>query len=296
VVTTTVLGDIVGRIVGDAGTVEVLMQPGQDPHGFAVSARQAQALRRADLVVANGLQLEESLLDVIEAAEGDGVAVLRVAEQLDPIAFGDGDGDEAAEGEHPDDDQAGEDVGDHDHEGGDPHVWYDPVRMAEGAALIADRLAAVDDTLGDEDWAVRGAMVADAILAAHEQVVAILDAVADPCRILVTSHDSFGYFAARYDFEVIATVIPGTSSQAEPSAQGYAELIRTIESSQVPAIFAETIRSTRLAETLAAEIGRHVEVVTLFTDSLGEPGSGADSYTGMLTTNAQRIADALAPC
>lgn len=299
VVTTTILGDLVADLVGGDGEVEVLMQPGQDPHGFSPSARQAASLRDADLVVANGLQLEEALLDVLDAAESDGARVLRVAEQLDPEAFapaGTGEDDHAPDDEHDDGDDHADEGDDHAHSGPDPHVWYDPVRMADGALVLAEELAAVDDRLDDEAWARRGEELADRILAAHEEVESVLDAVPDRCRTLVTTHDSFAYFAARYDFEVVGTVVPGTSTQVDPNARDFAALADTLREVGVPAIFAESIQPARLAEALAGEVGDDVQVVALFTDSLGEPGSGADTYTGMLRTNAERIAEALADC
>lgn len=286
VATTTILGDIVRRVAQSDAQVQVLMPPGQDPHGFAPSARQAAQLRDADLVVANGLQLEESLLDTIEAAEEEGVEVLRVADQLDPLAFEE-DAEEHAE-------HAGE--GEHDHGPEDPHVWHDPVRMADGARLVAEHLAEVDDTLSDDAWASRGEAVAEEILAAHAEVEQVLAEVPEECRLLVTNHDSLGYLAARYDLEVIGTVVPGTSTQAEPSAREFADLAELLRETAVPAIFAENVQSTGLADSLAAEVGREVEVVELFTDSLGEPGSGAETYTDLLVTNARRIADALASC
>lgn len=315
VVTTTILGEIVQQVVDDRGSVEVLLQPGQDPHGFSPSAQQAQALRAADLVVANGLQLEESLLDTLEAAEADGAAVLRVAEQLDPLpATGDphsehAHGDDAHADDAPLDDAQGHEAGD-DHaeetasdEGDapdestnfDPHVWLDPVRMADGAEAIAERLAEVD-TGSAVNWAARGDAVASDILAAHETVEATLADVPARCRELVTNHDALAYFADRYGFEVIGTVVPGTTSQVDPSAEEFAALAETLRSNPVPAIFAETTQPVRLAEALAGDVGRDLDVVPLYTGSLGEPGSGADTYNGMLTTNAELIADALATC
>lgn len=290
VVTTTVLGEIVAGIVGGDGQVEVLMEPGQDPHGFALSARQAASLREADLVIANGLGLEASVVDAFDAVEQDGTPVLRVAEQLDPLPYAGDHGDEQTD--HGDQhDEHGD-----DHAGADPHVWYDPVRMARAAEVIASRLAEVDASLPDETWQERGRQAADALRAADGEVRSILSAVPERCRVMVTNHDSFGYFAARYQFTIIATIVPGTAGQAEPSAREFAELVTTVRDSGMPAIFAETSQSSRLAETLASEVGRDVQVVTLFTDSLGPEGSGAETYVGMMTTNARRIADALERC
>ncbi|HKJ57355.1 MAG TPA: zinc ABC transporter substrate-binding protein, partial [Nitriliruptoraceae bacterium] len=142
VATTSILGDVVRNIVGEDAAVEVIMGPGVDPHGFAPSAAQAQSIREADLVVANGLQLEESLQDAMESAEQDGANVFRVAEGLDPVAFAaraghddhdDHDNQDAEDDAH--DDEAEDDAHDDDHGQLDPHVWLDPQRMADGATL-----------------------------------------------------------------------------------------------------------------------------------------------------------------
>lgn len=299
VATTSILGELVTDLVGDEARVEVLIAPGQDPHGFAPSARQAQAMRESALVVANGLQLEEGLLDVLAAVEDDGVPVVRLADRLDPIPpagaaedhdhaehdHGDAQGDHTEEGDHEG----------HDHGALDPHVWFDPVRMADGARLLAERLA--DAGIGpDVDWAARGAAVAEDLMALHDEVAEVLAPVPDACRRLVTNHDSLGYLASRYDFEVVGSVAPGTSSQADPSAREFAALAGLVRETGVPAVFVEVGESRRLAEALAEEVDREVEVVELYTGGLGAPGSGAEDYAGMLTTDARRIADALADC
>jgi zinc/manganese transport system substrate-binding protein len=290
VVTTTILGDVVAELVGDAGAVEVLMRPGQDPHAFQPSAQQAQQVRSADLVVANGLDLEEPLLDLLAAAEADGVVVLRVGEYVDPLAVGeDADEHEAHTDDHADDDHADDDDG-HDHGPEDPHFWQDPVRMATAVEVIADQLATLT---GDDDWGGRGADKAADLRALDEEIAGLLADITSERRVLVTSHDNLAYFAARYDFEIVGTVLPGTSTQAAASAAGFADLAELIRERDVPVIFAETTRATDLAEALAEEVGRDVAVVTLYTDALGAPGSGAETYAGMLRTNAARIADAL---
>ena len=279
VVTTTILGDVVADLVGDAGTVEVLMRPGQDPHAFQPSAQQAQQLRSADLVVANGLDLEEPLLDLLAAVEADGVAVLRVGEHVDPLLVGEDADDHDG---HADDD--------HGHGPEDPHFWQDPLRMATAVEVLAEHLAEV---AGSDAWHERGATLAAELRAVHAEIAGRLADIPADRRVLVTSHDNLAYFAARYDLEVVGTVIPGTSTQAAASAAGFAELAGLVRDLGVPAIFAETTRATDLAEALAEEVGRDVGVVTLYTDALGAPGSGADTYVGMLRTNAARIADAL---
>jgi zinc/manganese transport system substrate-binding protein len=243
VATTTIIGDVVANVVGDDAAVVVLTPVGADPHDFQPSSAQVAAINEADLVVANGLFLEEGLKDVLDAAASDGVKVFELAPELDPIPFG-GDGD-------PDSD--------------DPHVWLDPVRMADAAGLIAAELTAIDDTV---DWTTRAGTYAAELLALDDESEEMFAAIPDDARLLVTNHDALGYFAARYGFDVVGTVIPGGTTLADQSSEA-------------------------LAEAVAAELGDEVEVVSLYTGSLGEPGSGAGTLIDMLRTNAERVAAAL---
>jgi zinc/manganese transport system substrate-binding protein len=114
-------------------------------------------------------------------------------------------------------------------------------------------------------------------------------------RKLVTSHDSFGYFGRAYGFEIIGTLIPGLSTMAEPSASDLAALITEMREEGVCAIFVETIASDRLGQVVAGELSgcANVQVATLYTGALGEPGSGADSYIGMMRANVDTIVSAL---
>lgn len=271
VASTSILGDLARQVVGDTGTVDVLMDIGVDPHDFAASPKQAATLVEADLVVVNGLGLEEGLDDLLTAVEGDGANLVRIGPDVNPISL--------AGGTDP-----------------DPHVWMDPVRMADAVVLIAAELdAAVPDATAEERQ-IRQAN-ADAyraaLLAAHQRMEEILRDIPAAARTLVTNHDALGYFAERFGFEVIGVVIPGGSTLAEPSAADLAAVVRTIEEAGVPAIFAETIEPTTLADAIAAELGNRVQVVELYTGSLGGPGSGAETLVDMLVLVAERIAGAL---
>lgn len=314
VATTSVLGDIVSSIVGEAAEVEVLMGPGVDPHHFEASAAQAQLLRDADLVVANGLDLEVQLTGALESAEEDGAEVFYLAEHLDPIRWGEDDhghdhGDDDDGHAHDDDDQAhgdeddghGHDDGDghahdddHDHDHGpyDPHVWFDPVRTADGVRALGDRLLEVGGDAG-ADWQERAEEYADELIALDDEIASILDGVPEDRRNLVTNHEALGYLADRYGFEVIGTVIPDVTTLGEPGARDLRDLADLIDERDVPAIFAETTAPTRLAEAIAEEADRDVQVVVLHTESLGDEGSGAETYPQMLRTAAERIAEAL---
>ena len=263
VATTSILGDIATGVVGDEGVVEVLMPIGVDAHDFSPSSQQASMLARADLVVANGLGLEAGLEDVLMSVATDGVRVLEVAPLVQPIEFRDG--------------------------GPDPHFWMDPARVGEAALAVASAL----DEHRPGGWQERADSYAAGMAATDGEIEELLSAVPEEGREMVTNHEAFGYFADRYGFEIIGVVIPGGSTLADPSSAELADLVEVIEQSGTGAIFAETTQPTSLAEAVAAELGGEVEVVELFTESLGEPGSGAETLHEMLVINAGRISEAL---
>jgi zinc/manganese transport system substrate-binding protein len=120
-----------------------------------------------------------------------------------------------------------------------------------------------------------------------------LDTIPPAQRQLVTNHHVFGYFADRFDFEVVGTVLPGGTTLASPSASDLVELVDVLRRTGVPAIFADSSQPARLAEVLATEADVDIEVISLHTESLGPPGSGAETYLDMLDTNTDRIVDAL---
>jgi zinc/manganese transport system substrate-binding protein len=170
--------------------------------------------------------------------------------------------------------------------------------MADGVSLIAAEIAAVDTNLDTDEWDARADTYVAELMEVHADMEAMFATIADDDRVLVTNHDALGYLAVRYDFEVLGTVIPGSSTQAEADPRGFSELIATVEDAGVTTVFAENTDSTVLAEQLASEvIGRgdlEVEVVRIYTDALGEEGSGAETYLDLLRTTAQLITDALA--
>ena len=260
VVTTSILGDVVRNLVGDAVDGEVVMPPGSDPHHFAPSARQAASMRDADVLVVNGRGFEAALVDTIDAAAHDGAVLITAADGIGPEP--------------------------------DPHFFTDPVLMRAAAEHIADELAAQVDGLDTAAYRTRVDTYLTALDDLDRDVVGILAAVPAERRTLVTNHEVFASFADRYDFEVLGTVIPAASTLAEPSAARLRQLADDIARTGVPAIFAETSAPTRLAKALAAE-GAGVEVVELYSESLGAAGSDGATYLAMVRTNAERIAAAL---
>ncbi len=281
VVTTEVLGAVVAELVGDAGEVTVLMPGGANPHTFAPSARDAERISRADVVVSNGLDLEEGLLSVLEAAQSEGVTWFQAADhmavrdlEVEPEA-------EDAGQDHQDAGQDDEDAG-HEHEAADPHFWTDPLLMRDVVAALEPVLAEAGlDVAGNAQALMAGLETLDA------EVAEILAVVPQEARRLVTGHRSMGYFAERYGFELIGTVIPSLSTGGEPSARELAQLIADIREQGVPAIFVEVGTPQSVAQAVADDSG--TRLVALSTSELPDDGS----YGSFMRDIATTVADAL---
>ena len=301
--TTSIWADIVANVACD-GQAEVitLIPPGGDPHAFQPSLQDRGRMESAVMIVANGLDLEEGLGDTLEAVEEAGTSVFHMAEHIETIGFAPGmelehhDEEEEEEGEHHDDEEEeeGEDHGEeeegHGHSGEDPHVWFDPIRVADALAPLSEALA----TQGGLDSGSLSACVTKyrgELSALDDEIAGILAPLPHEQRLMLTNHDALGYFANRYDFELVGTVIPGGSSVGEANPAELQELIGLIDQTGVPAIFAESSHSSDDAEALARQAG--VDVVVLDTGSLGPSGSGSDTYLGFMRSNAKKIADAL---
>ena len=186
----------------------------------------------------------------------------------------------------------GEEEGEHDPHGHgtyDPHFWFDPLRVQVAVDAIAARLAELDPERGDDYRAAASAYKSE-LDELHGWTSEQVEALPEERRLLLTSHDSLGYFASLYDFDVVGVIL-STTTEATPSASDLAELAHEIEESGVPAVFGETTVSERLAAALADESG--ASLVRLYSGSLGVEGSGAESYIAMVRTNVTRIVDAL---
>ncbi|MFP4513553.1 MAG: metal ABC transporter substrate-binding protein, partial [Acidimicrobiales bacterium] len=201
----------------------------------------------------------------------------------------DGGDDHDDSDDHEDDHDGGDD---HDHGAMDPHFWHDPIRMADAVPGMAEAIGDATE-LDAADLQERSDELVAELVAVDDEVATILSAVASERRVLVTNHDTLGYLAARYDFEVIGVIVQGGDTLASASPGDLGELVHQIEEHRVPAVFAENVLAPTLSEALADEAAGEVEVVSLYTDSLGNDGSGAETYTGLLLTNAGLIAEAL---
>ena len=262
-VTTNVLGDVVTEVVGDTADVMVLMPAGADPHSFEVSAKEAARLRTADLVVENGLGLEEGVARHVAAAASDGVPVFTAGDHVDALEW-------TTE----------------DDSGPDPHLWTDPERMVDVVeALDADLRDAGIDPTGTDGYL-------DELASLDDEMTRAFAGIPEDRRALVTNHHVFGYLADRYDFRVVGAVIPSGTTLASPSAADLRDLASAIDEAGVPTIFADLSQPARLAEVLAEEVDVHVEIRSLATESLTADGE-ASTYLGMMRSNTDAIVDGL---
>lgn len=254
------------EVAGDKIELTGIIPAGADSHEFEPTAGHLTAIEGADLILRNGLGLDDWLDDTLSA--GNDAEVVTVTEGIAPRRV----------------EEDGEEVE-------DAHVWHDP---ANDKLMIDNIAAALSDVDPDSQstYEANATSYKQKLEDTKEQVQAIIDEIPPADRKLVTNHDAFGYFANAFGLEIVGAVIPSVSTDVEPSAQETAELLDTIERENVKAIFAESSVNASLARTLAEDADIMI-VDDLYGDSLGEPGSGADTVDGMLLANARKIADAL---
>lgn len=297
VATTAQIGALVHEIAGDRVTLTVLMPPGVDPHDYEMTPADMRVVGDADLILKNGIGLDDFLDSNIEAAGGSAEIAI-VTEGIDLVEGGHSHGHDEDDDHghaHDDDDDHGHAYDDdghgHDHGEYDAHVWHNPANAMIMVDNIVDALSSADpDNAGD--YRENGDAYKVVLEETDAEIREMLAEIPEENRKLVTTHDAFGYFIQAYDFEFIGAVIPAVSTGSEPSARDIADLSDLIREENVRAIFAEETVDPRIAEQLASDTG--VEIVYgLHSDSLGEPGSGEDTIHGMLLANAVKISEAL---
>ncbi|WP_433677114.1 zinc ABC transporter substrate-binding protein AztC [Microbacterium gorillae] len=271
VVTTNILGDVVRNLVQDEAEVVVLMKPNADPHSFEISAQEAKLLHDAQLVVSNGLGLEEGLQRNLDDSTAGGTPQFVAGDVIDVLAYAADDGGSPA---------------------ADPHFWTDPGRMID---MIDALQPVLIDTVGLPETAIAAnvATYRDELATLEASMAEQFATIPTERRALVTNHHVFGYLAQRFDFRVVGAIIPGGTTLAAPSAADLRDLTGAITTAGVRTIFAESSQPDRLAQVLASEAGLDIEVRELFTESLTEPGGGADTYLTMMRVNTDRITQGL---
>jgi ABC-type Zn uptake system ZnuABC Zn-binding protein ZnuA len=286
----SILEDFVANVGGDAVELESIVPAGGDAHSFDPEPDQVASVGDADLVVEIGIGFEPWLADMMDASGSD-AQLVTVTNGLDLI---DGQGDDhEAEASPEDEDHAGEDH-DHDHDTGgiDPHVWGDVANVIAITDTVKNALIAADPERA-EVYETNAGAYTEELLALDTWVRDQVGTLPEDQRKLVTSHDTFGYFARAYGFEVVGTAIGSvTTESGDPSAEDIANLVDQIESTGVTAIFAENVSNPDLIDAIASEAGVSVGPA-LYTDALGEPGSDGDTYIKLVTWNVTSIVTAL---
>lgn len=263
--TTGFLADLTRQVAGERAVVDSLIPAGADPHAFEPAPQDVVRITRSSVLVVNGTGFEEWLTRTLDNAGGSRTLIVasqgltpRPAEN--PVA----------------------------HALGDPHFWLDPLLAKAYVDNIRDGLSQVDPA-GSAVYAANAATYQQKLDELDAWIRSQVDTIPPAHRLLVTNHESFGYFADRYGFTVVGAVVPSVSSSASPSAQDLARLIDLIRQSGAPAIFLESGTNPQLADQVARDTGIRV-VSGLLTHSFGPE---AQDYIAMMKLDTQLIVDAL---
>ena len=306
VATTTIIQDIARNIAGDKASVDFLVPTDGDVHAFEPKPDDVKKIADADLIFVNGVGLEQFLDRLIADSKTKGQVItvsrgLAIQRFLSIEARA-----EASEAATPSADaaglsygiigisgsytcgapQPGEDIGDCD-----PHLWQNVTNGIGYALNIRDAFAAADPANADAYNANAGRYIAR-LQKLDSDIFAGLAVIPAANRVLVTNHDALGYFATRYGFQLAGVVLPGGTTGQEPDPKQVADLIKTIQTRQVKAIFLENVSSDKLAQQIADGAGVKV-VQALYTDALGDTGTPGETYIGMMYANLKTLQDSL---
>jgi ABC-type Zn uptake system ZnuABC Zn-binding protein ZnuA len=262
---TTILADLTHNIAGDRLTVESLLPVGTDPHSYQPVPQDATRIRRSRVLVINGAEYEHFLESLIESAGGE--------RDLIEASAGLGLRTDAGEAHAV-----------------DPHLWLDPNHVIVYVENIRDGLAGFDPD-GAELYQSNADAYIEQLSELDRWINEQVAQIEPERRLLVTNHEALGYFADRYGFTVVGTILQSFSSNSAPSARQMADLIEQIEQSRVPAIFLDASDNPALARQIAGETGAEV-VTDLHLESLTD-GSPAATYIELMRHNVTRIVEAL---
>ena len=262
VATTTVFADMIRNVAGDRAVVDSVIPPGAGPEDYEPKPDDARKLADADLVVSNGVGLDDFLDDLIAAAGQDSAARLVLGEGLDTITV---------EGEE------------------NPHFWLDPSVVADHYIPAISAALTELDPAGADSYEASATRYIDAVRAMDAANQAKVETIPVGNRKLVTFHDAFPYFAAHYGFELVGVIVENVGQ--EPTASELAALVETVKAVGVKAVFSEAQFSPDLARTLADEAGVTQVVTTLYNDTVGPPPT--DTYLKMMEWNVNEIVEAL---
>lgn len=268
VATFSILADLTRQVGGAAVAVEALVGPDGDVHVYEPRPRDLRTVLGAQLLVRNGLGLE-GWMDRLTAAAGFKGVVVVAADQVRRRTLRQDDGAIAT----------------------DPHAWQDPSNARLYVRAIAGGLAAADPANGPvyRDAAARYSAEIGRLDARIEEKLAPIPIGQ---RRIITTHDAFGYYGARYGIEFLSA--EGISTESEPSARAIAALVGQIKRERVRAVFIENMTGPRMAQMLARETGAMLGG-TVYSDALSPPGGPAATYLEMLRYNTKLLANAINP-
>ena len=267
------LADMTQHVAGSRLKVTALIPVGVDPHSFEPTPNDVARIAHSQVLVINGAALEAWLQKTLDNAGGQRLLIV------------------ATTGLTPRTPKEGELLDPAEHPMGDPHFWLDPTQAVHYVENIRDGLIKADPA-GKDAFTQNAAAYIDQLKALDAWIVDQVQQIPPERRLLVTNHESFGYYADRYGFKIIGTIIPSVTSGASPSAQQLARLVDRIRAAGAPAIFLETGANPQLADQVAQET--HIKVVTeLYTHSTTPPGGSAPDYISMLKWDTQQIVNAL---
>jgi zinc/manganese transport system substrate-binding protein len=279
VATYSILGDLVENVGGEKVELTTLVGPNGDAHTFEPAPSDNAELAEAEVVFENGLGFEP-WLDDLYASSGSDAARVAVTDPIEPLTV-------AAEGRgHEEDTHEDEEHGEVD-----PHVWHDVNNAIVMVKSIRDALAEADPKNAATYKRNAQAYIAD-LEALDADAREEVGSIPEEDRVLFTSHDTFGYFADRYGFEVDTALASASTEAGDPSAGQTAELVEKVERSGVPAIFADNVSDAGVMEGIAAEAGVDL-APPLYTDALGEPRSEGETYVKMVRYNVSTMSEAL---
>lgn len=273
VATTTMLSDLTSVIGGEHVTVNGLMGPGIDPHLYQASAGDVTLMQKADVVVYNGVHLEGKMGDIFEALSNRGDAVICIEDGIDESKLLSWSGDSSVH---------------------DPHIWFDVSIWKEAAIIVSEGLSRADESNADDYKSNLDAYLKE--LDSLETYIKdrVLE-VPENQRVLITAHDAFGYFGAAYGFEVKG--LQGISTDAEAGTADVSNLATFIVDRKISAIFIESSVPPKTIEALQAAVKAKGFDVTiggeLYSDSIGDEKSGANTYILTVKSNIDTIVDAL---
>jgi len=260
VATTTQVADFARAVAGDRSEIRQILQPNSDPHAYEPRPSDVKAAAGAGVVLRSGGDLDAWLDRVLRSAGSEA----NVVTLLDAAESRGGDG------------------------GVDPHWWQDPRNAIAAVRRIRDALIAADPG-GRRAYTANADAYLATLRALDRAIASCMRAIPVARRKLVTDHDALGYYAGRYGIEVVGTVIPALSTQAQASAGAVARLVRTIRSDGVATIFPESSVNPKLARAIARDAGATVGPA-LYADTLGPTGSAGETYIGSLRFNTEALA------